>query len=61
MDHYVESATGDFRLIYTIEKFRWAVMSPGYLKDLHTLVRSTKNGKIMATNLTIPKKIVILG
>jgi glycylpeptide N-tetradecanoyltransferase len=51
MDHYVESETGDFRLIYTIEKFRWAACSPGYNKEFHTLIRSTKNGKIMAVNL----------
>lgn len=51
MDHYVESDTGDFRLIYTIEKFRWAACSPGYNKDFHILVRSEKTGKIMAINL----------
>ena len=60
-DHYVESSTGDFKLIYTVERFRWAVLPPGYIKDLHTLVRSTKTKKIMATNLTIPKKMVVHG
>lgn len=61
MDHYVESNTGDFRLIYTVEKFRWAILSPGYNPEFHFVVRSDKNKKIMGCILSVPRKYVICG
>ena len=42
MDHYVEDEEGNFRLLYTPEKFRWAIMCPGWIKDLHVIVRNSK-------------------
>lgn len=61
MDHYVEDQVGNFRLSYSRDKFRWGCASPGYIKDMHLLVRSSKNGKIMATLVGCPKKIMING
>lgn len=29
-DHYVEAATGDFRVMLTPEYIRWAYLTPGY-------------------------------
>ena len=46
MDHYVESSSGEFRLIYTIEKVRWAMCAPGHLKELFYCVRDDKTKKI---------------
>jgi len=39
MDHYVEG-DGDFRLVYTVEKFKWATLPPGYVADFQFCVRS---------------------
>ena len=58
-EHYVESA--DFRVIYSIEKFRWALMTLGWVKDYHMLVRNSKNKKIMAVMVGCPKKFVVNG
>ena len=43
MDHYVESDSGDFRLQYTTDKFRWATLSPGYIAELLFCVRNSDN------------------
>lgn len=61
MDHYVEDEVGNFRLLYSKEKFRWGAATPGYNKNLHFLVRNSKNKKIMASIVGCPKKIVICG
>ena len=61
MNNYVEDQVGNFRLHYTKEKFRWACASPGYIKEWHFLIRSTKNRKILATCVGCPRKIVIHG
>jgi len=58
-DHYVESK--DFRVIYSIEKFRWAVMTPGWEREYHLLIRNSKNKKIMAIMVGCPKKFIING
>lgn len=58
---YVESETGDFRVLYTPEKLRWSCCSPGYHPRYHVAVRNSKNKKLMATIVLIPKKCVILG
>lgn len=59
--HYVEDANGYFKVIYTIEKFRWAVQTPGYKKEYHFTIRNSKNGKIMGMVMGDPKKFVING
>ena len=61
MDHYVEDDEGNFRLLYTPAKFRWAIMTPGWIKDLHFMVRNFKNKKIMALITVVPKKFIVLG
>ena len=60
-NHYVEDTVGNFRLKYSKEKFRWGAATPGYIKDLHFLVRSTKTGKILASIMGCPKKMVLCG
>jgi len=52
---------GNFRLLYKKEKFLWGAKSPGYVQELQFMVRSTKNKKIMAFIIGIPKKIVVFG
>jgi len=54
---YVEDDEGSFRLIYPMDKFRWGVQTPGFIKDLHFCVRSESNNKIMATIAGVPKKV----
>jgi glycylpeptide N-tetradecanoyltransferase len=61
MDHYVEDGVGNFRLLYSKEKFRWACASPGFIQDMFLLVRNTKNRKILGCIVGTPKKIVING
>ena len=61
MANYVEDQNGNFRLHYTKEKFRWACASPGYIKEWHFLIRSSKNKKILATCVGCPRKIVVHG
>jgi len=60
-EHYVEDELGNFRVIYKKEKFRWAVMCPGYKVELHTLIRNSKNKKIMGLAKGEPKKAIING
>ena len=59
-EHYVEDDVGNFSLHYTKEKFRWAIMAPGWIKDLIFCVRNSKNRKIMATICGVPKKYIVL-
>ena len=60
-DHYVEEPNGHFKLYYPLDKFRWSLITPGYNKDLHFCVRSSKNKKIMATICANPRKYVMCG
>jgi glycylpeptide N-tetradecanoyltransferase len=48
-------------LKYSKEKFRWGAATPGYIKDLHFMVRNSKNGKILASIIGCPKKMVLCG
>jgi glycylpeptide N-tetradecanoyltransferase len=48
-------------LLYSKEKFRWAIAPPGFLKDLHIIIRNSKNKKILATIMGVPKKIFLCG
>lgn len=59
--HYVEDDGGCFRLKYSAAKTRWAITMPGYMKELHFLVRNAKNNKIMASIMGVPKKLSVLG
>lgn len=59
--NYVEDQVGNFRLKYSKEKFRWGAAPPGYIKDLHFMVRSSKNQKILASIIGCPKKQIICG
>ena len=61
MDHYVEDQNNNFRLLYSKEKFRWAVAPPGYNKEFHFVIRNSKNKKILASLIGVPKKISICG
>lgn len=56
MEHYVEDQVGHFRLHYSLAKFRWGIASPGYVKELHFLIRNSKNKKILASIVGVPKK-----
>ena len=60
-DHYVEDTNGNFKVTYSPEKLRWACGTPGYIKDIHLLVRNSKNKKIMASAITDPKNFIING
>lgn len=57
--HYVSDANGLFILKYTIEKFRYIMCPPGWVKDLHYCVRSSKNKKVMAVFMSTPKKFLL--
>ena len=59
--HYIEDSIGNFRLKYSKEKLRWALSSPGYYNELHFLIRNSKNKKILASIVGVPKTAVILG
>ena len=59
--NYVEDQVGNFRLKYSKEKFRWGAATPGYIKDLHFLVRNSKTKKILATIMGCPKKHILCG
>lgn len=52
---------GNFRLKYSIDKLRWGIASPGYVKELQFLIRNSKNKKILACIFGIPKNVVVLG
>ena len=56
-DYYVENAT--FKLFYSVEKFKWAVMTPGWSKDYHLSVKNSKNGKLMAIMFGAPRNYII--
>ena len=59
--HYIEDDDGHVRLFYSRDHLRYAVMTPGYLADLHFCVRSESNKRIMAIIFGTPKKIVVQG
>lgn len=57
--HYVSDAEGYFILKYTIEKWRWIMCTPGWIRDLHYCVRNSKNKKVMAVFMSSPKKFLL--
>lgn len=50
---------GIFTVTYTPEKFIWAVATPGWRKDLHTIIRNSKNKKILGSAFGDPKMFMI--
>lgn len=60
-NHYVEDNVGNFRLKYSAEKLRWGIQMPGYIKELHFLVRSTTKKNIIASLIGVPKTMIICG
>lgn len=59
--NYISDPNGLFVEQNTIEKLRYCICTPGWIKDLHFCVRNAKNKKIMATCVLIPKKILVNG
>ena len=59
--HYVEDVNGYFKVTYTLAKFRWAVQTLHYRKELHFTIRNSNNGKIMGLATGDPKKFMING
>ena len=57
--NYISDPNGLFVEQNTIEKLRWCICTPGWQKDLHFCVRNSKNKKIMATCVLVPKKLIV--
>mmetsp|Transcript_4720 Transcript_4720/g.9572 ORF Transcript_4720/g.9572 Transcript_4720/m.9572 type:complete len:468 (-) Transcript_4720:302-1705(-) len=53
-DNYVEDDDCTFRFDYSIPFLQWALTPPGYLKEWHVGVRSTKTGALMGMITSIP-------
>ena len=53
--NYVEDDHHVFRINYSAEKIRWALSVPNKIKECHVIVRSTKNGSILACAMGLPK------
>lgn len=47
-ENYVEDDDGCFRFDYSIAFLRWALMPPGYHKDMYFGIRDTKNANTLA-------------
>lgn len=60
-NHYVEDNVGNFRLKYSAEKLRWGIQMPGYIKELHFVVRSSKKKNILASLIGVPKTLIVCG
>ena len=60
-NHYVEDNVGNFRLKYSAEKLRWGIQMPGYIKELHFVVRSTQKKNILASIIGVPKTLIVCG
>jgi glycylpeptide N-tetradecanoyltransferase len=52
--NYVEDDEAMFRFDYSKEFLRWALTVPGYLKEWHVGVRSSKTGSLMGCITAIP-------
>lgn len=46
-ENYVEDDDGYFRFDYSIEFLRWALLPPGYAKDLYFGIRDRKSGRLV--------------
>mmetsp|Transcript_16730 Transcript_16730/g.16826 ORF Transcript_16730/g.16826 Transcript_16730/m.16826 type:complete len:445 (+) Transcript_16730:107-1441(+) len=59
-ENYVEDDECMFRFDYSIPFLQWALTPPGYLKEWHVGVRSTKTGKLMACITACPAEMRIV-
>ena len=59
--NYVEDDGCTFRFDYSEDFLRWALTPPGYKKEFHLGVRSTKSGRLMALITAIPAKVGVHG
>lgn len=55
--NYVEDDECMFRFDYSREFLTWALTPPGYIKDFHLGVRSSKSGRLMAFISAVPGKV----
>lgn len=55
--NYVEDDDATFRFDYSPPFLLWALTPPGYTKDFHLGVRSSKSGKLMAFITAVPATI----
>ena len=60
-EHYVESATGDFRVVLTPDYLQWAYLTPGYSQRHHTIIRNNKSKKILANIMSVNVKPKLFG
>jgi glycylpeptide N-tetradecanoyltransferase len=59
--HYIEDDDGHVRLYISRDALRYAIQAPGLIADLHFVVRSDKNKRIMAVITGTPKRIQVQG
>ncbi|KAL7504336.1 hypothetical protein ACHAXN_002020 [Cyclotella atomus] len=59
--NYVEDDGCTFRFDYSKDFLRWALTPPGYRKEFHIGVRSTKSGRLMALITAIPARVCVHG
>ena len=55
--NYVEDDDAQFRFDYSPPFLLWALTPPGYTKDFHLGVRSSKSGKLMAFITAVPADV----
>ncbi|KAJ0393275.1 hypothetical protein P43SY_001094 [Pythium insidiosum] len=55
--NYVEDDDNMFRFDYSVQFLKWALTSPGFLKNWHVGVRNAKNNKLMAFISGVPVKV----
>lgn len=55
--NYVEDDECMFRFDYSQDFLTWALTPPGYLKDFHLGVRSSKSGRLMAFITGVPARV----
>jgi hypothetical protein len=59
-NNYLGFENGIMKVVCEKEKFIWAIKTPGYIKDLHLLIKNQEN-EIVAMLTTSPRKMSILG
>lgn len=60
-NHYVENDGSNFRLGYSTDILRFALLTPNYIKDLHIGIRSMNNNKLLAFISGSPCNVNIRG
>lgn len=56
-ENYVEDDDNMFRFDYSPEFLHWALQPPGYLREWHTGVRTTKSNKLVGFISAVPASI----